>query len=318
MRANFVHSPTSLIRFGMARVDITPPVGIYHRMWGAARHDRATGVHRPLYGDVLVFAPRNGGEPVVRVLLDMVGLARSQHETLIAAMSEATGLPPDRIILTYSHTHAGGVFLPDRVELPGGDLIEGHLARVMAQLTGACQEAIAKLQEACLTYGAAPCDMGHNRDFWDESYGGYVCGFNPADRSQQTVFVARVTDHAGAHMATVVHYGCHPTTLAWANTLISPDYVGALRDEVERVTGVPCAFTLGACGDVGPREGFVGDVAIADRNGRQVAYAALSALVGLGPPHTDFGYQGPVVSGATQVLARGRHVSVWLFGASAW
>ena len=30
------------------QADITPPVGIYHRMWGAALHDRATGVHRPL------------------------------------------------------------------------------------------------------------------------------------------------------------------------------------------------------------------------------------------------------------------------------
>jgi hypothetical protein len=50
---------------------------------------------------------------------------------------------------------------------------------------------------------------------------------------------------------------------------------------------------------VGPREGFVGDAAVADRNGRQLGYAALAALEGLPPPGTRFRYTGPVVSGAT-------------------
>ena len=33
---------------GVARRDVTPPVGIYARMWGAAKHDQAEGVHKPL------------------------------------------------------------------------------------------------------------------------------------------------------------------------------------------------------------------------------------------------------------------------------
>ena len=37
--------------------DITPPVGIYHRMWGAATHDRATGVHKPLLATLLWLEP---------------------------------------------------------------------------------------------------------------------------------------------------------------------------------------------------------------------------------------------------------------------
>ena len=66
----------------------------------------------------------------------------------------------------------------------------------------------------------------------------------------------------------------HPTTLAWDNTLISPDYPGATREVIEDATRVPCVFLLGACGDLGPRNGFVGDTAVADRNGRQLGYAA--------------------------------------------
>ena len=35
-------------RIGVARSDITPPAGIYCRNWGAATHDVAEGIHRPL------------------------------------------------------------------------------------------------------------------------------------------------------------------------------------------------------------------------------------------------------------------------------
>ena len=63
MSTTVVPAPTSLLRFGHARAEITPPVGIYHRMWGAARHDRATGVHRPLVADVLVLAPLEPAPP---------------------------------------------------------------------------------------------------------------------------------------------------------------------------------------------------------------------------------------------------------------
>jgi hypothetical protein len=84
--------------------------------------------------------------------------------------------------------------------------------------------------------------------------------------------------------------------------------VGSLREEVERATGQPCVFLLGACGDLGPRHGFVGDPAAADQNGRQVAYAALSTLSGLGPPGTELRYAGAVISGAT--LGDWRYVPV--------
>gem|GEM_PF-3876083 len=63
MSTTTVVTPTPRLSFGHARGDITPPVGVYHGMWGAARHDRATGVHRPLVGDVMAFGPIDGTTP---------------------------------------------------------------------------------------------------------------------------------------------------------------------------------------------------------------------------------------------------------------
>ena len=91
MTTSTVASPTSRLRLGHARVEVTPPVGIYHRMWGAARHDRATGVHRPLIADVLTLAPLGGdGTPLIRVHLDAVGLSllSGAHLTLFPRVME--------------------------------------------------------------------------------------------------------------------------------------------------------------------------------------------------------------------------------------
>jgi hypothetical protein len=157
-----------------------------------------------------------------------------------------------------------------------------------------------------ILYGRARCSLAAHRDFWDAKTKQFVCGFNPAGPADDTVLLAKViADADQTTLGTVVNYACHPTTLAWENTLISPDYIGAMREVVEGHTKAPCLFIQGASGELGPREGYVGDPAIADRNGRQLGFAALSGLEALPAPGTYFEYAGPVVSGA--ILGTWKH-----------
>lgn len=300
MSATVQTQPTSILRFGCARVDITPPDGIYHPMWGAARHHRATGVHRPLVADVMLFAPAEVDGPAwVQAQLDLVGLAEETHDKLAQALAEGSGVPRDQVILAYSHTHASGMFSLDRTHFPGGELIEPYLIEVQGKLRDAARRAVEDLQFATITYAPGHCTLAANRDYWDDARGIYACGFNPDAPADGMVIVARVCDAAANVRAVLVNYACHPTTLAWDNTLVSPDYVGALRETVENVVGAPCIYTLGACGDLGPRAGFVGETAVADANGRHLGYAALTALASMDAPGVAFVYAGPVVSGAT-------------------
>ncbi len=90
---NHMKSPESHLRLGFSRAEITPPVGIYHRMWGAARHDRATGIHRPVYGDVMVLGATGSppGDLMIRANLDLVGLVNYQHDALLEALCEGVG-----------------------------------------------------------------------------------------------------------------------------------------------------------------------------------------------------------------------------------
>jgi hypothetical protein len=155
------------------------------------------------------------------------------------------------------------------------------------------------MKPATISYATGRSALAEHRDAWDEASKLFVCGLNPEGGGDQTLLVARITDDNGKGIATAVNYACHPTTLAWENTLISPDYPGAMREAVEKATGAPCIFLQGASGDLGPRHGYVGDTAIADKNGRELAYSALATLESLGPPASDFHYTGPVISGAT-------------------
>ncbi|MEZ4869824.1 MAG: hypothetical protein R3C14_51335 [Caldilineaceae bacterium] len=292
--------PTSRLRFGLARVDITPPVGIYHPMWGAARHHRATGVHRPLTAEAMVFAPLDNARlPLLRLQIDHVGMTAEHQRSLIDLVSRTTELPAENILTTFSHTHSSGNFSPDRVHLPGGELIEGYVQELNQKLATVAAAALATLQEATITYGMGRCTLATNRDYWDDENGLFACGYNPGAPADDTLVVARITDAAGQLLATVVNYGCHPTTLAWENTLISPDYIGAMREVIEAATGAPAIFAQGACGELGPRQCHQGSTEVADNNGRQLGYATLATLATLDPPATDFYYQGPVISGAT-------------------
>ncbi len=288
---------------GIARAEVTPPVGMYHRMWGAAKVDRSTGIHRPLTATVLYFEPHPGsapGEsPRVLVSLDHCLLWQREMHMLLDGMVRATGLDASAISVWFTHTHAAGLLGLERSNLPGGEGIADYLACLSRQLGQLAVTARERRTPATMVYGTGRCSLAMHRDYLDETYGKYVCGANPTGPADDSVLVARIASTAGQVLGTIVNYACHPTTLAWDNTLISPDYVGAMCEVVEGATGAPCFFAQGASGDIGPRDGFVGDPAVADRNGRQLGYAALSALESLPPAGQRFVYQGPVVSGAT-------------------
>ncbi len=300
---NRIEFPQCRCLAGVARVDITPPVGIYHRMWGAASHDRSTGVHLPLTATALYLAGPDGSvlpESVrVVVALDHCLLGTREMNELLARVSSAAKVEGSSIVVFFSHTHGAGLMGLERGDLPGGDLIPKYLDDLANKIAALIRQAREKQRPVGIAFGVGRCSMAANRDYFDDKLGQFVCGFDPEGPADDRVLVGRLTGENGRPVATVVNYACHPTTLAWENTLISPDFVGAMRELVEKATDAPCIFVQGASGDLGPRDGFVADTAVADRNGRQLGYAVLSALESIPMAGTSYEYSGPVISGAT-------------------
>ena len=87
------------LRAGVARVDITPPVG--HAMGGySARKGNATGTHDPLSATVLVV--ESGGSKLAIVAADL----RSFVSTRVGEIAKQRyGI--DNTIISVSHTHSG-------------------------------------------------------------------------------------------------------------------------------------------------------------------------------------------------------------------
>ena len=286
--------------FGVATRDVTPPVGIYARSWGAATHDVAEGVHRPFAATAAVFKALSGDGPTLALVA--VDLGWFQHvpdeQTLRATLLERTGLDDASLLINMSHTHAGANVNSQLTDKPGSELIEPYIEHLTEQLGAVILEARESAAPAWVTYGTGRCALATNRDLWDASAQRFACGYNPGEPADDTLLVARVTSETGEVRATLFNYACHPTTLAWANRLLSPDYIGAAREVLERAFDAPALFFQGASGDLAPRDDYVGDAAVADRNGRQLGYAAAAAIEGLPPAGTQFVYTGIVASGA--------------------
>ena len=109
---------------GLARTDITPPAGIFCRNWGAAAHDTAQGIHRPLSVTGLAIRDAAGGEPLVLLDTDLGWWASLSYERgFRGRVRAAVGLAEDRLLSCLSHTHAAPPLSQPEPQWQGGDLL---------------------------------------------------------------------------------------------------------------------------------------------------------------------------------------------------
>jgi len=284
---------------GVARADITPPPNIYSRSWGSALHDAAEGIHRPLVTTCLFL---RGGDPQIELYLlcfDLGWWYDIAHEMEIRkAILEKSGIRDEQLVTHMGHTHSGPITNLQNLNRKGGDLIPAYREKIVEGAVAALAGAKANVQPAVASWAEGRCNLARNRDLVLDSET-FLCGINPDGPTDDTVLVGRVTDMSGKIIATMVNYACHPVSLGGGNKLISPDYYGAMREVVERDTGgAPCLFLHGASGDMTPLRSYESDPAIADQNGRQLGYAALSTLTGMLPPEQEIAFDRIEDSGA--------------------
>ena len=143
------------LRAGVAKVDITPPVGM--RMWGYGnRKGPSTGVLDPLYARVLVLEA--GDKKLALVALDLgrpfgpVSLTRLRE-----AAQKSSGI--SYLLVVASHTHSGPVV---QDEYPPG-ATPAWESSALDNISRAIGDANADLVEARLGVGTGATYIGHNR-----------------------------------------------------------------------------------------------------------------------------------------------------------
>ncbi|MGC4046002.1 MAG: hypothetical protein QM758_19590 [Armatimonas sp.] len=279
---------------GVARRDVTPPLTTHARSWGAAPSDFMSGRHQPLTLTALTL-----GSTAVLVALDgSWWRTKADEERVRLSAAQTLGMPPEAIFLALSHTHAGPTLHAD---VPGG---AEYLTTLRDALVAAVTEARAAAEHTLIEWTTGWCNLATNRDLPEPNGPGTLVGWNPDLPADNTVSIARISDTRGRPFAILVHYACHPTTLGPENRVLSPDYIGPMREVIEKATHVPCLFLQGASGELAPAEQYSADTRVAERHGRQLGYAVLSALEGMGRCNNQLIYDRRLDSGAPLALHR--------------
>jgi len=288
-------------RIGIASREITPDPGIYCRNWGAATHDVAESVHRPLRLNALVLSSRESDSDLYFFDVDL-GWWKTPALAgrILNQILDQLGIRPDQMIFGLTHTHSAPPLMDPDPELPGYEQMQAWIDSIPRVAVEVAREAKEVQFDGILEWAVGRCTLATNRDLVDPDAikNRVVCGFSPDGPADDTLLVGRISDAQGACRGTLVNYACHPTTLAWSNKAISPDYIGAMRETIENQTHAPALFMLGMCGELAPRYQYVHETTVADAHGRSLGFAALSTLNGMEPAATRLSYRNVMESGA--------------------
>jgi hypothetical protein len=288
---------------GVARADITPPVGIAQLNWGSQTHVEAVGIDPAgMLATALVLS--DGQQRFAMVGVDTISVAGL--EGAIDRAASLTGIPPAHIRLAASHTHAGPqvsrVRGPARTDYSRHEAVFQTYGKVLIDKTvGAIVQANADLRPVHLhgAHGAGTINM--NRRV--RAAGGLpaAVGRNPEGFVDRDLAVVRVDDARGKPLAIIVNYACHGTVMGFENNVISPDWIGPMRNVVERaLPGARCLFFQGAAGNQGPVEGFTGDLSVAHRLGSVLGHQAAAIALGVDTVRREPRFEGFVESTAYQ------------------
>ncbi|HEY7293843.1 MAG TPA: neutral/alkaline non-lysosomal ceramidase N-terminal domain-containing protein [Dehalococcoidia bacterium] len=220
---------------GAAAVVITPPVGGELEGYGG-RTDPSTGVHDDLLARALVL--EDGERRAGLVTCDLISVDAPIVAAVRREVQAQWGIPPERLMVTATHTHAGprGVL---HLRTAGDPDLTAFTTRA---ISGALRAAAGQIAPARLMAGAGNIDsVSLNRRFVDR----------PVD---STVRVLRVEGEDGALRAALLNYACHPTVLSARNLRISQDWPGAAARAIQKLWGdeVVVLVANGACADVNP------------------------------------------------------------------
>ncbi|MBK5291789.1 MAG: neutral/alkaline non-lysosomal ceramidase N-terminal domain-containing protein [Acidobacteriia bacterium] len=262
---------------GVARADISPPVGIAQLNWGSQTHVEAVGIDPAgMYATALVLSDGKSKFAMV----DIDSLSIRNMDWVIKQASERAGIPIAHIRLGATHTHSGPAY--QREKGPVGTDPNRYLPAIQAyeravgdKIAGAIIEANAKLRPAHAYGGKGTGTININRRVRGTSKTPPAVGTNPDGFVDRDLIVFRIDDEKGGPLAVLVNFQCHGTTLTFENKMISPDWTGMVRPTVERaLPGALCLYFQGAAGNQGPIEGGTGDLTVAHRLGTILGHQA--------------------------------------------
>jgi hypothetical protein len=219
-------------------------------------HDRISKTIRDdLYAKCVVL--QSGGERVALVTCDLIAGHKIITETARRLVEKETGIKPDHLMVSMTHTHTGPETRPGRIVPIRAEWAE-KLPRMIAD---AVKDAASNVFKAKLHVGRAlEPDLAHNRLFrmrdGTEKFGPgsdltKVAG--PAGPIDPELLAMRLLDAEGKTRALLVNYALHVDVIGGGGAnFISADWPGEMAKAVAEIYGDQCVtlFANGCCGDI--------------------------------------------------------------------
>lgn len=251
------------LRAGAAALDITPrdwPV----RVIGNFGLTLARQAHDPLHARALVL--EDGGVKIAIALIDTCYVKREELDRIKTAAAQKTGIPPQRILISATHTHSA----PPSRALAGDAKEARYVDFLIAQTAAAITQANAQLAPARIGWENVPVGdelfnrrwfvqpdkipanpFGETRDLVQMNPpAGSPHLLHPAGGTDPGLSLVAVQSLTGQPIALLANYSLHYVG-GVPGHLLSADYFGEFsRLVAEKMPGAVAMLTNGTSGDV--------------------------------------------------------------------
>jgi hypothetical protein len=234
------------LRAGVARVDLTPPLGMKAPLggYGERMNRPAEGVHDRIFAKALVIS--DGTRKFALVTADLLGFAPAFKPAVVERLA-ARGWSAEQILLLPSHSHTSidmNALNPRNVlNIPQIGIHDPALFQfTLKKFVDVIQRAEQHLQPVVV--GTASRQIpGWNRNRRDDS-----------GVTDDELTVTRIDTLAGKPFALLVNFTAHPTFMSEKEMLFSGDWPGQLQRTIEAGVGegVTAMYYNGAEGDQAP------------------------------------------------------------------
>ena len=245
-----------MLRAGVARCSITPPIGMTMPGY-AARESPAIEKDGELYATALVLD--DGANRLAIFSFDLVFIQDPLATILRKEIGQRLTVPYWNVLLNCSHTHCAPAI--EQFQYDDDEhqekLRQLYSARLRAEIPGLAEMAAHRLVPARLgtAVGAAQIGINRREELPD---GSIVLGENPSGLVDHEVRVIRVDDLEGRPISIVFAHGCHTVTMGPKYLGYSADYIAPARELIERSLGCLSLFLQTNAGDINPITG-IGD-----------------------------------------------------------
>lgn len=239
------------LQIGYSKINITPDFSTGLGGYSNSETRKSNGLLDYVY--LTCIAASEGEDTVLLYTIDICGFAESRWKMFRDVVAPATGIPADRIYFGATHTHSA----PEINEQADGSKFKTLILDCAVE---AANKALADRTPATIETATGKIEgMNFLRHYLmqDGSYAGpnfgdYSKGFVSHAAESETDMVLVKFNRGGGEKKDVVmvNWQAHPDhTGEIGQEMISSDFIGPLRDELERLSGTHVAYFTAADGD---------------------------------------------------------------------